>query len=69
MKQFAIDTKSESGDHYIYFVEHPEVPTVEELKLFLQENACDIEDGYVYENVQMVTEIKDFLKIPINKIK
>lgn len=67
MKKFSINTTSESGDHYIYFITHPEKPNKEELKLFLKENACDIEGGVVYENVQMVAEIKKFLKIPIKK--
>lgn len=69
MKQFVINTKSESGDHYIYFIEHTEKPNEEELSIFLKENACDIEYGEVYENVQSVTEIKNFLKIPIIKTK
>lgn len=60
MKQFALTTTSESSDHYIYFIEHPEMPTREELKKFLVEQGNDVEDGYSYENVDMCVEIKDF---------
>lgn len=62
MKQFVLTTTSESSDHYIYFIEHPQMPTREELKKFLIENG-DVEDGYSYENVDMCVEIKDFKKI------
>lgn len=62
MKQFVLTTTSESSDHYIYFIEHPQMPTREELKKFLIENG-DSEDGYSYENVDMCVEIKDFKKI------
>lgn len=67
MKKFVLNTQSESGDDYTYFIEHPQKPTQEELKLFLEANACDIEDGEVYENVEAIIEIKDFLKIPEKK--
>ena len=60
MKQFVLTTTSESSDHYIYFIEHPEMPTREELKKFLVEQGNDVEDGYSYENVEMCVEIKDF---------
>lgn len=62
MKQFVLTTTSESSDHYIYFIEHPQMPTREELKKFLIENG-DSEDGYSYESVDMCVEIKDFKKI------
>ena len=35
MKQFVLTTTSESSDHYIYFIEHPQMPTREELKKVL----------------------------------
>ena len=60
MKQFVLTTTSESSDHYIYFIEHPEMPTREELKKFLVEQGNDVEDGYSYENVDKCVEIKDF---------
>lgn len=63
MKKFVLTTTSESSDHYIYFIEHPEKPTQEELQKFLAENGNDVEDGYSYENVDMCVEIKDFKKI------
>ena len=62
-KQFALTTTSESSDHYIYFIEHPEMPTQEELEKFLIENGSDVDDGYCYESVDMCVEIKDFKKI------
>lgn len=58
MKQFVLTTT-----HYIYFIEHPEKPTQEELQKFLVENGNDVEDGYSYENVDMCVEIKDFKTI------
>jgi hypothetical protein len=64
MKQFVITTSSESGDHYIYFVEHPKEPTDKELERFLEEHANDKDEDEVYESVDNVEEIKDFLKIP-----
>jgi hypothetical protein len=63
MKQFVLTTTSESSDHYIYFIEHPEMPNREELKKFLVENGSDVEDGYSYENVNMCVEIKDFKRL------
>ena len=63
MKKFVLTTTSESSDHYIYFIEHPQMPKIEELKKFLIEQGSDVEDGYSYENVDMCVEIKDFKKI------
>lgn len=69
MKQFVVTTTSESGDHYIYFIEHSKEPTDAELNSFLKENANDIDpdDGEVYESVDEIEEIKNFLKIPEKK--
>ena len=65
MKYFILNTKSESGDNYTYFIEHPENPSNDELKRFLLINANDIEDDYVYENIETLIEIpKTFLTIP-----
>ncbi len=36
MKQFVITTTSESGDHYIYFIEHHKEPTVKQLLKWLK---------------------------------
>lgn len=69
MKQFVINTTSESGDHYTYLVEHPKKPTDAELKRFLEENACDVDEDEIYESIDAVIEIKDFLKIPEKKSK
>ena len=59
-KKFVLTTTSESSDHYIYFIQHPQMPTTEELQKFLVENGNDVEDGESYENVDMCVEIKDF---------
>lgn len=69
MKQFVVLTTSESSDHYTYLIEHPKKPTEEELERFLAEHANDIdeEDGEVYEQVDEVIEIKNFLRIPEEK--
>lgn len=63
MKQFVLTTTSESSDHYIYFIEHPEKPTQQELQKFLVEQGNDVEDGESYENIEKCVEIKDFKKI------
>lgn len=64
MKQFVLTTTSESSDHYIYFIEHPEEPTREELKKFLNEQGTDVDaDGVSYEYVDECIEIKDFKRI------
>lgn len=63
MKQFVLTTTSESSDHYIYFIEHPEMPTREELQKFLVKQGSDVEDGYSYENVDKCVEIKDFKRL------
>ena len=70
MKKFVLNTKSES-DKYIYFIIHPNEPTKHEIKDFLAEHASDKddEDGYVYEYVESIYEIKEeeFLTIPKKK--
>ncbi len=63
MKKFVLVTKSESGDDYIYFIEHAKKPTDKEINKFLVENGSDFEDDYTYENVVFCEEIKDFQKI------
>lgn len=63
MKQFVLTTTSESSDHYIYFIEHPEKPTQQELQKFLVENGNDVEDGESYENIDKCVEVKDFKKL------
>jgi len=60
MKKFAITTTSESGDTYIYFIEHSKKPTVTEVNKWLLINGSDIEDGYCYESVDMIKEITKF---------
>lgn len=59
-KKFVLTTTSESSDHYIYFIQHPQMPTTEELQKFLVENGNDVEDGESYENIDKCVEIKDF---------
>ena len=63
MKKFVLTTTSESSDHYIYFIEHTETPTSEELNKFLVENGNDVEDGYSYEGIDKCVEIKEFKRL------
>jgi hypothetical protein len=63
MKKFVLTTTSESSDHYIYFIEHPEKPTQEELEKFLVEQGSDTYDGYSHENIDRCVEIKDFKRL------
>jgi hypothetical protein len=64
MRKFAITTKSESSDYYMYFIEHPQKPTRDELNTFLQEHANDKDGDEVYEYVEIIQEIIRFDKIP-----
>jgi len=69
LNKYVLVTKSESGDDYIYFIEHNTLPTSEELDKFLLENANDEETivtGEIYESVIMIEEITSdkFLRIP-----
>jgi hypothetical protein len=63
MKKFVITTTSESGDDYVYFIEHSKKPTVTEINNWLIINGSDIEDGYCYENVNMIIEVVEFKKL------
>jgi hypothetical protein len=63
MKQFVLTTTSESSDHYIYFIEHPQMPTREELNKFLVEQGSDVSDGESYEDIDMCVEINNFKRI------
>lgn len=71
MKQFVLTTHSESGDDYIYFIEHPKQPTQKQLESFLKAHATDKDedDGTVWEYVRTCEEIKNFLTIPKTKKK
>ena len=60
MKKFVLVTRSESGDEYVYFIEHSKKPTVEQLKKWLNVNGNDIEDDYCYEQVSQIEEITTF---------
>jgi hypothetical protein len=66
MKKFILNTTSESGDDYTYFIKHSKKPSPKELLKFLKVNGSDKDDDEVYENVQSITEIKEeeFLLIP-----
>jgi hypothetical protein len=63
MKKFAITTTSESGDHYIYFIEHHEKPTIKELNEWLKINGSDIDEEICYESVDDINEISIFKKL------
>jgi len=65
MKKFVLITHSESGDDYTYLIEHPQEPTNEELRWFLQENACDQNEDTIYEHIQDIVALDgEFMKIP-----
>jgi len=66
MKKFLLNTTSESGDHYTYFINHHKEPTDEEIHAFLMANATDKDGDDLYENVALLQEIieTDFLTIP-----
>lgn len=59
MKLFIINTVSESGDHYCYFIKHSKVPTDDELKSFLIQYSNDKSNGTLYENIIKIKEIKE----------
>ena len=68
MKKFLLVTKSESCDDYAYFIEHPEMPTSEEITKFLMKNGHDVGDYYgdgieIYEDVIFIEEITEFKTI------
>lgn len=65
MKKFVVTTTSESGDNYIYLLEHPKEPSKTDLKKFLKKHATDKDDSRVYEAVEELLEITEdkFLKI------
>jgi len=64
MKKFVLTTKSESGDDYIYLIEHKKQPTMKELDKFLMINGCDMDEERTYEDVVHLEEIKEFETIP-----
>jgi len=64
MRKFVVTTTSESGDDYIYFIEHYKEPTSEDLERFLMTYGSDKDEDQTYENVQDIKEIKNFEKIP-----
>jgi hypothetical protein len=63
MKQFVLTTQSESGDNYIYFIECKTKPTDKQLDKFLMEHGNDVDEDTIYENVEHLKEIKDFITI------
>lgn len=73
MRRFVLNTHSESGDDYTYFIEHPKEPTHKQLQEFLKVNASDTEeeDGVliVFEHVRSCVEITEFQTIPTTKKK
>lgn len=66
MKKFLLNTTSESGDNYTYFINHTKKPSDKEIHAFLMVNATDKDDDNLYENVALIQEIieTDFLTIP-----
>lgn len=64
MKQWVVTTQSESGDHYIYLIEHPSEPTSEELERFLMVYGVDKDEDRTYENIDSCVQITKFQRIP-----
>lgn len=60
MKKFVITTTSESGDHYVYFVEYSKKPTERQVNKWLIENGNDVDDSRCYESVDEIEEITEF---------
>lgn len=69
LKQYSINTVSDSGDRYSYFIEHYKEPTLEELNEWLLVNAVDTdtERGICFEHVDEVIEITKFDKLLKNQ--
>lgn len=63
MKKFVITTKSESGDDYLYFIEHDEKPTYDEMYDWLKQNGTDIDEMECYESIESIVEIIGFEKL------
>jgi len=66
MKKFVLNTKSESGDNYTYFIESAKKPSDAQIKNFLKTHGNDIdeEDGTIYEHTEALIEIPNtFTKI------
>lgn len=63
MKKYVLVTISESSDYYLYFIESEELPSIESIMLFLNENAHDKDDEYVYENILLLKEVDQFKPI------
>ena len=66
MKYFVINTVSDSGDRYVYLLEHPHDPSKKELDKFLLVHANDKCGNEVYESIDIIVEISGdkFLTIP-----
>jgi hypothetical protein len=63
MKKFVLTTISESGDNYMYFIEHTQKPTNGEIDEWLLKNGSDIVGGICYEHIHMIVEIDKFEKV------
>ena len=65
MRKFSLTTKSQSGDYYVYFIEHTKTPSHKQLIKFLEKNGNDIYDDpdfgkQLMEEVEIIEEIKEF---------
>jgi hypothetical protein len=67
MKKFILTTRSESCDDYMYFIEHPEKPTNEEINKFLMKYGSDRDEEMSYENINMLEELESFQRLKPNK--
>lgn len=60
LKKFVVNTTSESGDHYTYFIQSKEEPTYKRLEKYLLEHGSDVYDGHCYEGIDEVYEITEY---------
>jgi len=63
MKQFVITTTSESGDHYMYFIEHDKKPTRAQIKQWLKKNGNDVDDDQCYEEIDEIEKVTKFERL------
>jgi hypothetical protein len=63
MRKFVITTTSESGDHYVYCIEHNQKPTIKEIDEWLKLNGSDTDENGCYELVDSIDEVFEFKRL------
>lgn len=59
MKRFIVTTESQSGDVYLYLIEHPTKPTRSQINEWLKTNGSDRDEEMCYEDINLIIEIND----------